>query len=296
MATITPNLWFDHDAAEAVAFYASVFPDGRIGTTSYYPAEGLLDFQQSLAGQELTIDFELGGQAFTAINAGPEFRFNPSLSFMVNVDPARDGDARAHLDELWEALLDGGEALMPLDAYPFSPHFGWVQDRFGLSWQLILTDPAGEPRPFILPTLMFSEQNTNRAREALDYYTGVFDDSELATIATYEQASGPAAAGSVMFADFTLAGHWFAAMDAAADHGFSFNESVSFSVACADQAEIDRYWAALSRVPEAEQCGWCKDQFGLSWQIVPAEMASLMSRPGAFEAMLAMRKIEIAGF
>lgn len=296
MSKITPNLWFNHNAAEAVAFYTEAFPDGRTTSTSYYPTEGLLDFQQDLAGSELTINFDLAGQAFTAVNAGPDFTFNPSMSLMVNFDPSRDADAHAHLDELWGRLADGGQILMPLDAYPFSPHFGWVQDRFGLSWQLILSSSGGEPRPFIIPNLMFSAHNVNRAREAINFYTSVFDDAQLGTMHLYAEANGPAAAGSVMFADFTLAGQWFAAMDAAAPQDFTFNESVSFSVVCDDQKEIDRYWAALSRVPAAERCGWCKDQFGLSWQIVPAQMGALMSKPGAFEAMTQMTKINIAGF
>lgn len=146
---ITPNLWFDGNAKEAVEFYTAVFPDGKIITTSYYPEEGLLDFQKDLAGKELTIDFELNGQRFTAINAGPEFKFN---------------------------------------------------------------------------------------------------------------------------------------------------ESISFSITCKDQEEIDYYWEKLSKVPESEQCGWCKDQYGLSWQVVPKDMEQLMQKSGAFSHMMQMKKIIIADF
>jgi predicted 3-demethylubiquinone-9 3-methyltransferase (glyoxalase superfamily) len=146
---ITPNLWFDGNAKEAVDFYVSVFPDSKVIATSYYPTEGLADFQKNLAGKELTIDFELAGQRFTAINAGPEFKFN---------------------------------------------------------------------------------------------------------------------------------------------------EAVSFLIACKDQAEIDHYWEKLSTVPESEQCGWCKDQFGLSWQVIPANMGDLMKKPDAFAHMMRMKKIEITKF
>lgn len=151
---ITPNLWFDGNAKEAVDFYTSVFPGGQVVSTSYYPTEGLLDFQQPLAGKELTVEFTLAGQTFVAINAGSEF---------------------------------------------------------------------------------------------------------------------------------------------------TFNESVSFSIACKDQEEVDYYWEKLSRVPESEQCGWCKDQYGLSWQIVPARIDELMlDRNGqynskAFQAMMEMKKLDIAG-
>lgn len=147
MQKITPNLWFNGNAQEAAEFYTSVFPDGKIIKTSYYPMEGLADFQKPLAGKELTVEFELGGQRFVAINAGPEFKFN---------------------------------------------------------------------------------------------------------------------------------------------------EAVSFSIACQDQEEIDYFWDQLSAVPEAEQCGWCKDKYGLSWQVVPENTDELMDRPNAFANMMQMKKITIA--
>lgn len=149
MQKITPNLWFDHNAKEAVDFYVSVFPDSEIINTSYYPTEGLADFQKEFAGKVLTIDFELGGQRFTAINAGPEFKFN---------------------------------------------------------------------------------------------------------------------------------------------------EAISFVVVCEDQEEIDYYWEKLSSSPENEQCGWCKDKYGLSWQIVPANIDELVKNPDGFQAMMKMKKIVIADF
>ena len=146
---ITPNLWFDGNAKEAVDFYVSVFPDSKITSTSYYPKEDLADFQKDLAGKELTVEFELSGNHFVAINAGPEFKFN---------------------------------------------------------------------------------------------------------------------------------------------------ESISFSIPCKDQEEIDYYWEKLSKVPASEQCGWCKDQYGLSWQVVPANMEELMQRPNAFAKMMEMKKLVIADF
>lgn len=296
---ITPNLWFDGNAREAAGFYVSAFPEGRVGSTVYYPKsaeEGLADFQLGLAGEVLTVDFEVGGFRFVAINAGPEFAFNPSISFMLNFDPSRDGRAGEHLDELWNRLIDGGEALMPLGAYPFSKRYGWVKDRYGLTWQLILTDPAGEPRPFLIPSLMFSGRNNNRAEEAIHHYLSVFEDARWGTLARYVDDTGPARSGSLMFADFTLAGQWFAAMDSGVEHDFNFNEAISLSIACQDQAEIDYFWEKLSAVPGAEQCGWSKDRFGVSWQVVPANMEELMNKPHAFANMMRMHKIEIAKF
>lgn len=296
---ITPNLWFEGNAKEAVDFYTSVFPNGKITGSTYYPTsveEGLADFQLDLAGKELTVDFELGDYAFTAINAGPEFKFNQAISFMVNFDPSGDPEAMMRLDELWDKLMDGGEALMPLDTYPFSQRYGWVKDRYGLTWQLILTNPGGEPRPFIVPSLMFSGDNVNHANEALHFYVSVFKDSKRGFASPYAEDTGPAKAGSLAFADFMLAGQWFAAMDSGVDNNLAFNEAISFAVLCEDQAEIDYFWDRLSSVPEAEQCGWCKDKYGLSWQIVPKNMGELMQRPDAYAKMMQMKKLVIDDF
>lgn len=296
---ITPNVWFDDNAKGAVDFYVSAFPDSEVLSTMYYPKskeEGLADFQLNMAGKELFIEFKLGGLEFGAINAGPAFKPNPSISFMVNFDPSRNDKAREHLDELWGKLIEGGEALMPLQEYPFSKRYGWVKDRYGLTWQLILTDPAGEPRPFIIPSLMFAGKNNNQAEEAIDFYTSVFKDSKPGNLARYPDDTGPAKKGSLMFGDFMLVGQWFAAMDSGTDHDFTFNEGISLSVACKDQSEIDYFWEKLSTVPEAEQCGWCKDQYGVSWQITPENVNELLKRPGAYANMMQMKKLVIDDF
>ncbi|MGO2664537.1 VOC family protein [Mycetocola reblochoni] len=296
MTDITPSIWFTRTAAEAAAFYTSVFPDSAVTATTFYPSEGLPDFQRSFAGQVLTVDMELAGLPFTAINAGDEFAPTPAISFIVNWDPSVHDDAEAGLDRMWQALLDGGSALMPLREYPFSRRYGWVQDRYGVSWQLMLTDPAGEPRPMIVPSLMFGNDRTGSAEDALTHYLGLFPDSRQGTLVRYPERSGRAAAGSVMFADALLAGRWFAAMDAGTPQPFDFTPGVSLVVHCSDQDEIDRYWNALSHVPEDEACGWCTDRFGVSWQIVPADMAELMTRPDAHNTLLSMTRIIIDRF
>lgn len=295
---ITPNLWFDGNAKEAVEFYVSLFPESSVVATDYYPSskeEGLADFQLELAGKELTIEFELSGMRFVAINAGPDFSINPSISFMVNFDPSRDDAAREHLEKLWQQLTsDGGEVLMPLDEYPYSKRYGWVKDKYGVTWQLILTNPAGEPRPFIMPSLLFSGNETNRAEEAILFYTSLFDNATIGMLSRYQEQTGPAKKGSLQFGDFMLDGQWFVAMDSGALQDFTFNEGVSFSISCRDQEEIDFFWSKLSVVPDAEQCGWCKDQFGVSWQIVPGNIDELMKRPQAFAHLMEMKKIIIA--
>lgn len=296
---IIPNVWFDGNAKEAAEYYVSIFPDSKILSTLYYPKsaeEGLADFQLDMAGKELTVDFELAGMRFVAINAGPEFKPNPSISFMVNFDPSRDDAAQANLDAMWQQLIAGGKALMPLDEYPFSKRYGWVQDRYGVTWQLILTDPEGEPRPFIIPALLFGNGQQNRAEEAINFYTSVFKDSRIGTVARYPEPTGPAKADALMFADFQLNGQWLAAMDSGVEQDYTFNEGISLLVDAKDQAEIDYFWGKLSAVPEAEQCGWCKDQFGVSWQVCPADVGDALKKPGAYARMMEMKKIILADF
>lgn len=218
---------------------------------------------------------------------------------MVNFDPSKDAEARERIDEIWEKLIEGGKALMPLDAYPFSKRYGWVEDKYGVSWQLILTDPEGEDRPPIIPSLLFTQDKAGKAEEATDYYLSIFKDAKRGTIARYPAGMEPEKEGTIMFTDFTLAGQWFTAMDSASQHAFTFNEGVSLIVECDTQEEIDYYWEKLSAVPEAEQCGWIKDRFGVSWQITPADMERFMQGDPegvkrATQAMLGMKKIDMA--
>jgi predicted 3-demethylubiquinone-9 3-methyltransferase (glyoxalase superfamily) len=289
---ITPHLWFDTQAREAAEFYCSVFPDSSI--------ESIVQIRDTPSGDCDVVSFNLHGQPFMAISAGPHFKFNPSVSFFVNFDPSREADAIARLDRTWAALIDGGQALMELQEYPFSKRYGWLQDRYGLSWQLILTDPQGDPRPAIMPSLMFTGDVVGKAKEAGAFYRSVFDDSGEGVLARWPEGSAPDQPGTVMFSDFHLGGTWLAAMDSAHPHGFAFNEAISFLVNCRDQAEIDRYWAQLSSVPESEQCGWCKDRYGLSWQITPVAMDKLMSSGDqqiidrVTQAFLGMKKLDVA--
>jgi predicted 3-demethylubiquinone-9 3-methyltransferase (glyoxalase superfamily) len=292
MHTIVPHLWFDKEAKEATAFYTSVFSNSRITQTSVITG--------TPSGDCDIVTFELRGQTFMAINAGPYFKFNPSISFMVNFDPSRDKNARESLDAAWKKLETGGKVLMPLDEYPFSKRYGWVQDRFGLSWQLILTDPEGEARPDIVPSLMFVGELCGKAEEAMKFYVSQFEDSKLGVLHRYGPGQEPDKEGTVTFADFKLRDLWFAIMDSARQHDFTFNEAVSFIVHCKDQAEIDRYWKRLSAVPESEQCGWLKDKYGVSWQIVPTAMNDMLATKDqaaldrVTQAFLKMKKFDLA--
>src|SRR5687768_9643306 len=184
-----------------------------------------------------------------AISAGPLFKFNPSISFMVNFDPSQDKEAKTRIDAVWTKLLEGGKVLMPLDKYPFSERYGWVQDKYGLSWQLILTNPEGEVRPPIIPSLMFVGDVCGKAEEASEFYLSVFKNANRGAIARYPAGMEPDQEGTVMFTEFKLEDQWFAAMDSAQMHDFTFNEAISFIVLGDNQDEIDYYWNELSAVP-----------------------------------------------
>jgi len=224
-----------------------------------------------------------------AMSAGPLFKFNPSVSFIVGCD------TKEEVDKYWESLSKNGEVLMPLDKYPFSERYGWIQDKYGVSWQLILTKPDGENRSKIVPSFLFVKDKCGKAQEAVNFYLSVFKNSKIGNMIPYGPNQEPNKEDYIMFSDFMLEGVWFAAMDSAMEHKFNFNEAISFIVNCDDQKEIDYYWSKLSAVLESEQCGWVKDRYGISWQIIPKNMRELMSKnpEKTTQVMLGMKKIII---
>ena len=296
---VIPHLWFDKEAKEAAAFYTSLFPDSRVTNT--------VTLENTPSGDCDVVTFEIWDKKMMAISAGPTFKFNPSISFMVNFDPLLFGssaepekEARKKLDLVWDKLTEGGKVLMPIDKYPFSERYGWVQDKYGLSWQLILTNPEGEPKPSIIPSIMFVGNKCGKAEEAINFYLSVFKNSELGAIHRYGKNQEPDQEGTVMYADFKIENTWFTAMESAHQHQFDFNEAVSLLVNCEDQAEIDYYWQKLSAVPESEQCGWLKDKYGISWQISPVVMEQMMNEGTRSQinritqAFMPMKKLDIA--
>lgn len=285
MRRIVPCIWFDGTAAEAARLYASAFRDAGIVDDTI--------LKDTPSGDAQLVNMAISGQPFSFISAGPEFRPTPAISFLVNCDSPGEVDA------LWSALSPGGKPLMPLDAYPFSPRYGWIEDRYGVSWQLYFSDARGE-RPRIVPSLMFSGRDCGKAEEALRFWTSIFADSSMGGIMRYGPGAPPDSPDSIQHAEFNLAGQTLAAMDSAAYDGPGFTEGVSLMYKCDTQAEIDRLWSALSAHPEAEQCGWLKDTYGVSWQIVPRRLDELMSsgdpeRTGrVVQAFLKMKKMDIA--
>ncbi|MEW6195563.1 MAG: VOC family protein [Bacteroidota bacterium] len=301
MQKITPFLWFDNNAEEAVNFYTSLFENSKIGSTTRYDEASAAASGQK-KGSVMTVSFNLNGMGFTAINGGPHFKFTPAISFILNYDPSKNKDARKNLDSTWEKLSQDGTVLMPIDKYPFSERYGWIQDKYGLSWQLILSNPEGEERPFITASLLFAGTVCGKAEEATNFYKSIFRYSRQGITARYPQGMEPDKEGTIMFTDFMLDNQWFAAMDSAREHNFNFNEAISFVVNCGDQKELDYYWEKLSEGGDknAQQCGWLKDKFGLSWQIVPAILPELLNNKdrekskSVMSALLQMKKIDLA--
>ena len=290
MRAITPHLWFDKEAREAAEFYVGLLPDSRITNAT--------TLHDTPSGDTNVVSFQLAGQPFMAISAGPLFTINPSISFHIKCATPEEVDA------VWAKLAPGGSPLMELGEYPFSKRYGWIADRYGVSWQVIHT-----PDPFtqrITPALLFVGPMAGQAEQAIEFYTSVFagsgaaGDSKVDFVARYGPGQEPDREGTLMYASFKLLGMELAAMDSAHQHDFAFNEAISLMVPCDTQQEIDYLWEKLSAEPKAEQCGWLKDRFGVSWQITAVRMGELLASGDQAvvnrltQAFLPMKKIDIA--
>jgi predicted 3-demethylubiquinone-9 3-methyltransferase (glyoxalase superfamily) len=270
---IYPCLWFDKNAKEAAGYYISVFKNSKI--TSENP---------------MVVMFDLDGQKFMALNGGPAFKPNPSISFFVTCE------TKEEIDSYWKKLSDGGMALMPIDKYPWSEKYGWVQDKFGISWQLNMGKIADVGQKFC-PLLMFTNKFAGKAEEAINFYTSIIKDSSIMGIARYAAGEGDVE-GYIKHAQFKLGQNVFMAMDSSISHAFSFDEGISLVINCDDQAEIDFFWNKLTQGGEESMCGWLKDKYGISWQIVPTVLGKLMNdrekAPRVMQAFMKMKKFNIA--
>lgn len=277
MQKIIPHLWFDKEAVEAAEFYAKVFPNSKVNFKT--------EIKDTPSGDCDIVGFSVMNYYFRAISAGPVFTINPSLSFIVMFD---DKDI---LIKVWDQLTSEGEVMMELKDYDFSEMYGWIKDKYKVNWQLIYMKEV--PTQRVMPTLMFTGENCGKAQEAIDFYTSVFKNSKIEEISHYPEGIPKHTTDMIEHGRISLDGEFINIMESAFDHQFNFNEGVSLMVDCKDQEEIDYFWEKLSAVPEAEQCGWIKDKYGVSWQIVPADMGNLVNSPKATQAMLKMKKINI---
>ena len=252
--SIYPCLWFDGKAREAAGFYCSVFDKSKI-----------------TADTPMVVTFELEGKKFMGLNGGPVFTINPSISMFVTCSN------NIEIETYWKKLSDGGSALMPLGKYPWAEKYAWVKDKFGMTWQLMIGDLSQRGQK-IITSFLFSNKQYGNAKEAINFYTSIFPNSRIHHQELYK-AGEPQPEGYLKFGHFTLNHEVFAAMDGPGNHEFTFSEGLSLVAECENQKEIDFYWGRLTEGGEESKCGWLKDKFGVSWQIIPAVLGKLMSDP-----------------
>ena len=237
----------------------------------------------------MVVNFELNGKKIMGLNGGPMFKINPSISLFILCE------SKNETNEVWNKLIDGGKTLMPIDKYPWSERYGWLQDRFGLTWQVSVVNKEGDKQK-ITPSMLFTGNRFGKAEEAVKFYTAVFNNAATDVLMHYPE--GDANAGKLMYSEFNLNKYDLIAMDGPGAHEYTFNEGVSFVVDCETQQEIDYYWNKFTADGGQEsRCGWLKDKFGVSWQIIPAIIGQLMSDPekGArvMKEVMQMKKLDL---
>jgi predicted 3-demethylubiquinone-9 3-methyltransferase (glyoxalase superfamily) len=172
-------------------------------------------------------------------------------------------------------------------------------DKYGLSWQIIYANGA-DINQKITPVIVLVGGVCGKAEKAVNFWTSVFRDTNVPIILHYGKGEEPEKAGTVKYAAFSLFGQEFGAMDSTHEHAFMFDEAISFIVNCDTQEGIDYYWEKLFAAHEAEQCGWLKDKFSVSWQVVPASMDEILRSDDleridrVTQALLVMKKLDIA--
>lgn len=254
MQTIIPHLWYDTQAKEAIAVYTSLFEDSEV------------KWRHQLTGKSAetvdVISFRLANLELLAIGAKSTAKLNESLSLLVTVNN------RTELEALYQELSQGGRLLLPLDSYDFSPYYVWLEDRFGLSWQLSL-DENQTTKYHLAICFLFSQEQVGLAEPFLKKYQALFQKASIEAVSYYKEGEMPNPAAKVRSGKLTIDDQSLVVMD----HGYGgescFTEAFSLIVYVDSQKESDAYYEALSHVPEAESCGWVEDEFGLSWQIVP---------------------------
>ncbi|RYE26240.1 MAG: VOC family protein [Sphingobacteriaceae bacterium] len=271
--SIYPCICFNGDAKEAAAHYCNAFTDAELKLCT-----------------PLVVTFQINGKQFMGLNGGPDFKPNPSVSFFTVCKSAEE------IDLAWNILAESGKVMMELGSYPWSSRYGWIQDKYGVSWQLSLDDSGKKQQADIFPSLMFTGDQSGNAEKAMNFYTSLFDNSQVDIIARYE-AGEYDTEGYVKYGQFSIDGYKISAMDSSGPHQFGFDQGVSLVISCDTQEEIDFFWLNLTEGGKEDRCGWCQDAFGLWWQVVPSILGSLMSDPNkapkVMEAFMKMKKFDI---
>ena len=267
---VYPCLWFDNQAQEVATFYTEVFGASKM-----------------LSDNGMVINMRIFDQKLMLLNGGPMFKINPSISFFIFL---KDADA---VNTHWDKLSGDGKIMMKLDTYAWSERYGWCTDKFGVNWQIMVARDGNEA---IVPALMFTQDVAGKAEAAIQFYTSLFPQSEIGYLSRYTEGQGDTP-GYINHGNFILCGQRFIGFDSSYSHGYGFDEGISLVISCDDQQEIDYYWQKLTDGGQESQCGWLKDKFGLSWQVVPAVLDSLMmdplKAPSVVKAFLQMKKFDI---
>ncbi|MES1223361.1 MAG: VOC family protein, partial [Bacteroidota bacterium] len=218
---ITPCLWFDGQAKEAAALYCSVFANAKITAQS-----------------PIVTGINISEQNITLLDGGPMYKPNPSISFYYICDTEQE------FDRIWNAFSKEGTVMMPADKYPWSEKYGWITDKYGISWQLGLGKLSdGSQR--ITPCLLFTGKQYGRVDEAIAHYSAIFKNPGIDGILRYGPNELPDEEGKVKHAQINLNGQKFMLIESAAAHKFTFTEGVSLTINCETQEEIDHYWEKL---------------------------------------------------
>jgi predicted 3-demethylubiquinone-9 3-methyltransferase (glyoxalase superfamily) len=259
---IYPCLWFNRQAKEAAELYCSVFKNSKI--TEENP---------------LVVMWELNGLKVMGLNGGPMFKMNPSISLFVLCETIEE------TDEVWNKLIEGGKAMIDIGKHPWSERYGWLQDKFGFTWQISVVNNKGD-KMRITPSFLFTDKYFGKAEAAVKLYTSIFKNSKVDMMMHYPK--GDANEGKVLYSEFKLDNYQLIAMDGPGAHKYHFDEGVSLVIECDTQKEIDYYWEKLlANGGKEDRCGWLKDQFGVSWQVVPKVLRKLMSDPSRRERVTA---------
>jgi predicted 3-demethylubiquinone-9 3-methyltransferase (glyoxalase superfamily) len=270
---IYPCIWYNGDAKEAAEHYCAAFRNAEIKIVT-----------------PMVVTFQINGKQFMGLNGGPVFKPNPSVSFFNIFESAEE------IDHAWNILTEAGKVMMPLNSYPWSSRYGWVEDKYGVSWQLSLGNFAEKQQADTFPSLMFTGSQNGNAEKAMSFYTSLFGNSSINTIAKYEPGEHDIE-GHVKYGQFVISGYKISTMDSSGPHQFGFDQGISLVVSCDMQEEIDFFWLNLTEGGKEDRCGWCQDSFGLWWQVVPAILGKLMSdpikAPKVMEAFMKMKKFDI---
>ncbi len=285
MNKIATNLWYDKEAVEDAEFYVNTFEDTKILNKFT-----LHNTPSNNDGDVELVELKLMDAEFSMISAGPIFKFTPTVSFLIACD------SPSAVNELYAKLAVDGTPLMEIGEYPFSQRYGWIQDKYGVSWQIMDMGERGVKQK-VTPTIMYVGDVAGKAEEAVHFYAEIFKNSSVEEPMRYGKGEEPDEEGTIKHVEFVLEGQRFAAMDSAHEHKFKFNEAISFVINCDTQEENDYYWDKLSSSKDDEQCGWMKDKFGLSWQINPTFLSKMLQDPdrkkvdNVTQALLKMKKL-----